>query len=88
MGRYNKVPKETAREQTEEVNTAIVNVIGKCIQKNIHPKAIANALFNYWLRFSVFFGVSERDWQKMDYYFVDILEAADEYVDKILIGRS
>ncbi len=81
-----KVSKETVREQTEEVNTVIFNAIEKCIQKNIHPKAIANALFNYWLRFSVFFGVSERDWQKMDYYFVDILEAADEYVDRISTG--
>jgi len=81
-----KVSNETVREQTEEVNMVIFNVIEKCIQKNIHPKAIANALFSYWLRFSVFFGVSERDWQKMDYYFVDILEAADEYVDKISTG--
>ena len=47
-------------------------------------EAITNALFSHWLRFSVFFGVSESEWQKMDYYLVEILKAVRGYLDSEL----
>jgi len=43
-----------------------------------------DVLFSQWLRLSVFYGVSESDWQKMDHYFVEILTAVRDYIPTII----
>jgi hypothetical protein len=77
------VPKDI-KQQTLRINTAIHSVTSEFIQQNIHPEVITMALFSYWMRLSVFFGVSESDWQKMDYYFSDILKAVRNYLSSIM----
>ena len=77
------VPKDI-QQQTLRINTAIHSVTSEFIQQNIHPEVITMALFSYWMRLSVFFGVSESDWQKMDYYFSDILKAVRNYLSSIM----
>ncbi len=66
-------------EQTTQVNTAVYTATNKYLEQGNHPEAIANALFCHWMRLSVFFGVTEQDWQKMDYYVVEILNEVQHY---------
>jgi hypothetical protein len=75
-----KVSKEKAQQQTEHINKSIHTVSCDLMQQDVHLEAVANALFNYWLRFSVYFGVSESDWQKMDYYFPKLLGSVRAYL--------
>ncbi|NNM59257.1 MAG: hypothetical protein HKM04_05530 [Legionellales bacterium] len=77
------VPHDEAIRQTPLVNTAIHTVSSDYLQQDFHPEAVANALFSHWLRLSVFFGISENEWQKMDYYFVEILHAVEQYIATI-----
>ncbi len=72
--------------QTTRVNTAIHTLTSKYLQDGYHPEIIANVLFNEWLRLSVFYGISENEWQKMDHYFVEILTAVRGYLPKIFYG--
>lgn len=67
------------QKNTEVVNYAIHTVSSNYLEKNYHPELVANALFSIWLRMSVFFGVSEKEWQKMDYYIVEILHEVKQY---------
>jgi len=74
---------DNIEQQTAHINTAIHSVTSEMIKQNIHPEAVAIALFSHWMRLSVFFGVSESDWQKMDYYFSDIMKSVRDYVRSI-----
>lgn len=73
-------PPENLEQQTAHINTTIHSLINEFIHQNIHPEAIAIVLFSHWMRLSVFFGVSESDWQKMDYYLPDILKAVRDHL--------
>lgn len=77
------VPQDEATQQVPLINTAIHTVSSNCLKQDFHPEAVANALFAHWLRLSVFFGISEQEWQKMDYYFMEILNAAKQYISTI-----
>lgn len=72
------------QEQTERVNTAIHTISSKYLEENVHPELVANALFSHWLHLSVFFGVSEKEWQKTDYYSAEILQEVKHYFAKKL----
>ena len=78
--KLDNLPQEIALVQTEAVNTAIHTITCDFLKKNMRIESITNALFSHWLRFSVFFGVSESEWQKMDYYLVEILKAVRCYL--------
>jgi hypothetical protein len=78
--KLDNVPQEIALEQTEAVNKAIHTITCDFLKKEMRIEAITNALFSHWLRFSVFFGVSESEWQKMDYYLVEILKEVRGYL--------
>lgn len=78
--KLDQVPQSEVLQQTTRVNTAIHTITGEYLQQNIDPEAIANALFTHWLRLSVFFGVSEKDWQKMNYYLIDIIKTVKQYI--------
>ena len=82
--KLDNVPQKIALEQTKAVNTAIHTITCDFLKKDMSIEAITNALFSHWLRFSVFFGVSESEWQKMDYYLVEILKAVRGYLDSEL----
>lgn len=72
---------EKIQEQTEKANKAIHTASSKYLeQDDMDMEAVANALFCHWLRLSVFFGVTEQEWQKMDYYTKEILDAVARYV--------
>lgn len=77
------IPKEQARQQTEQVNKAIHTITCNYLKEDVPIEAITNVLFSHWLRFSVFYGVSERDWQKMDYYLPEILKSVRAYLSAI-----
>jgi hypothetical protein len=78
------VPQEIVLEQTDAVNTAIHTTTCDFLKMDMRIEAIINALFSHWLRFSVFFGVSESEWQKIDYYLVEILKSVRGYLDSEL----
>jgi hypothetical protein len=67
-------PPENLEQQTVHINTTLHSLIN-FIHQNIHLEAMSIVLFSHWMRLSVFFGVSESAWQKMDYYLPDILKA-------------
>lgn len=75
-----KVVPEDIEQQTMHINTAIHSVTSEFIKQNMHLEAITISLFSHWMRFSVFFGVSESAWQKMDFYFADILKVVRNYL--------
>lgn len=70
--------------QTTRVNTAIHTLTSDYLKQDYHPEIIANVLFSQWLRLSVFYGVSEKEWQKMDHYLVEILAAIRNYIPTII----
>jgi hypothetical protein len=67
-------PPDNVDQQTAHINTTIHSAINQFINQNTHPEAIAVILFSQWMRLSVFFGVSESNWQNMDYYLPKILK--------------
>lgn len=75
-----KAVPENIKQQTTHINTAIHSVTSELIKQDIHLEAITIALFSHWMRLSVFFGVSESDWQKMDYYLPAILKSVRNYL--------
>ena len=80
LDKASQVSQETVVQQTAHVNEAVHTLTCDYIKQDMHPDAITNVLFSQWLRFSVFFGVSESDWQKMDYYLPEILGAVRNYL--------
>jgi hypothetical protein len=80
---FDRGPKGNVAQEVEKVNTAIHTITSNYLKKETHPQIIANALFMHWLRLSVFFGVSEKDWQNMDYYSKEIIEEVREYLAAI-----
>lgn len=81
------VSQENVKRHTEQVNQAIHSLICDYIKQDIHIEAITNSLFSHWLRLSVFFGASESEWQKMDYYLPEILIAVRKYLPEALGKR-
>ena len=82
------VPEDQVRPQSTVVNKAVHTLISDYLKQDYHPEIIANILFNQWLRLSVFYGVSEKEWQKMDYYFVEIVGAVRNYIPEIIKNNS
>lgn len=80
---YDQIEPKLVSSQTIRVNTAIHTLTSKYLQAEFYPEIIANVLFNEWLRLSALYGVSESEWQKMDYYFVEILTAVRNYLPTI-----
>lgn len=74
---------ENLEQQTAHINTAIHTVTSEFLKQDIHLEAISISLFSHWLRLSVFFGVSESNWQKMDYYFSDMMKAVRHYLKTV-----
>ena len=85
--RLDNVAHAKAKQQTEQVNLAIHTMTCNYIKQNLHIQVITNVLFSHWLRLSVFFGVSERDWQKIDHYLPEILVTVREYLSTALDKR-
>jgi len=78
------VPEDQVEYQSIRVNTAIHTLTSDYLKQDYHPEVIANVLFIQWLRLSVLYGVSEKEWQKMDHYFVEILAAVRNYIPTII----
>jgi hypothetical protein len=78
------VDQATVAYQSNKVNTAIHALTSDYLKQNYHVEVIANVLFSQWMHLSVFYGVSESDWQKMDYYLVEILTTVRNYIPTII----
>lgn len=78
------VPEDQVEYQSTRVNTAIHILTSDYLKQDYHPEVIANVLFSQWLRLSVLYGVSEQEWQKMNHYFVEILNAVRNYIPTII----
>lgn len=78
------VPEDQVEYQSTRVNTAIHTLTSDYLKQDYHPEVIANVLFSQWLRLSVFYGVSENEWQKMNHYFVEILTTVRSYISTII----
>lgn len=78
------VPEDQVEYQSNRVNTAIHTLTSNYLKQDYHPEIVANVLFNQWLRLSVLYGISEKEWQKMDYYFSEILGAVRSYIPTIM----
>lgn len=79
-----EVDQDTVAYQSKKVNTAIHTLTSNYLKQDYHVEVIANVLFSQWMHLSVFYGVSESDWQKMDYYLVEILTAVRNYIPTII----
>jgi hypothetical protein len=79
---------ENIKQQTSHINTTIHAIISSFIKQDMPLEAITIALFSHWMKLSVFFGVSESAWQKMDYYFSDILKVVRKYLCSIPAYRK
>ena len=77
------VSQDNVRQHTAEVNGTIHSLTCDYITQGISIEAITNSLFSHWLRLSVFFGISENEWQKMDYYLPNILKVVRQYLTAI-----
>ena len=80
-----EVDQATVAYQSKKVNTAIHTLTSNYLKQNYHVEVVANVLFSQWMHLSVFYGVSESDWQKMDYYLVEILAAVRNYIPTTII---
>jgi hypothetical protein len=78
------VPEDRVQYQSTRVTAAIYTLTSDYLNQDYHPVVIANVLFSKWLRLSVLYGVSEQEWQKMNYYFVEILNAVRNYIPTII----
>ena len=79
-----EVDQATVAYQSNKVNTAIHALTSDYLKQDYHVEVIANVLFSQWIHLSIFYGVSESDWQKMDYYLVEILAAVRNYIPTII----
>jgi hypothetical protein len=68
-------------EHVTNVNTRIHTVTSNLLRQSFHPEIISNVLFSYWLRISALqAGVPEEYYQKMEFYFSEIIAAARKQV--------
>lgn len=81
---HDEVDQDTVAYQSNKVNMAIHTLTSDYLKQDYHVEVIANVLFSQWMHLSVFYGVSESDWQKMDYYLVEILTAVRNYIPTII----
>ena len=66
------------------VNTRIHTVTSNLLRQSFHPEIVANVLFGYWMRVSTLQAyVPEAYYQKMEFYFSEIIEAARKQVPVI-----
>ena len=78
------VNEDKAHLQVNTINNEIHSAIGVLLQQKMHQEAISNALFSHWMRLSVFFGITEQQWQKMDYYFPEIMQKVRQYIQSLI----
>ena len=71
-------------KSSTNVNTRIHTVTSNLLLQSFHPEIVANVLFGYWMRVSTLQAyVSEEYYQKMEFYFSEIIEAARKQVPGI-----
>lgn len=69
---------------TVNVNTRIHTITSNLLKLSFHPEIIANVLFGHWLRVSTLQAyIPEEYYQKMEFYFSEIIEAARSQVPGI-----
>ena len=80
----NNLPPDELIKISTNVNTRIHTVTSNLLMQEFHPEIIANVLFGYWMRVSTLQAyVSEEYYQKMEFYFSEIIEAARKQVPVI-----
>lgn len=74
------LPDELVKQATN-VNTRIHTITSNFLSQSFHPEIISNVLFGYWMRISTLHAyVSEEYYQKMEFYFSEIIDAARKQV--------
>jgi hypothetical protein len=62
----------------------ISKVIDNLIEREVHPQIISNVMFSRWLRLmTISASTPETHYQKMEYYFEELIVAARNYVPKL-----
>ena len=62
----------------------ISQVIDNLIEREAHPQIISNVMYARWLRLmTIHASISETRYQKMEYYFEEVIDAARNYVPKL-----
>jgi len=80
-----EVEPKQAQADTTKVIATLHALIANYINKKYQPVIIANVLFSHWLRvYSLFAGAPESEWQKIDYYFDEILTEVRNYLPTII----
>ena len=78
--KIDEVAQHIVEAQSSKVCNSIADFIRDHMKEGYHPEIIANILLSQWIRFSVFYGISEKEWQKMDYYLKEVSEAIRSYL--------
>ncbi|MGI9293843.1 MAG: hypothetical protein ACR2PS_07650 [Pseudomonadales bacterium] len=74
MAEYPK-SEEKIRADTEQVNTAVVNLINGIIDHGVHPNLVQNLLLYFWLRTSTIAeNVDETLFQKIERNWVEVID--------------
>lgn len=62
----------------------ISKVIDNLIEREVHPQIISNVMFSRWLRLmTISASTPETHYQKMEYYFEELIAATRNYVPKL-----
>lgn len=70
--------------QTEKVNKKIHECASELLIQNFHPMIISNVLFGRWIRLSALQdGVPESFYQKIEYYFTDVINEVRKYLPSL-----
>ena len=69
---------------TNHINTRIHTVTSNFLKQSFHPEIVSNVMFSRWLRITTMHSsVPEAYYQKMEYYFKEVITAARNYVPKL-----
>lgn len=82
-----EIDSDTISAQSVRVTTEINELVITYLKQKYHVEALTNVMFNEWMHLSVFYGVSESEWQKMDYYLGDILKAVRAHISSLEVER-
>ena len=67
--------------QTTNVNTQIHTIASNLLRQSFHPEIVANVLFSNWIRLSTMHAcVSEKHYQKIEFYFAEIINAVRKQI--------
>lgn len=77
------LPRAKLSMYANQINTALFSLTKKFLDEDTHPELIANVIFHRYIRLYCTVATDEADWQKVDYYFPEVMGAVRDYLSKL-----